>query len=291
MRVRRTFVVVAVAALLVLAGCSGAGGGPLDGGSGGDAVEATPAAGDASAGTTVQSGSNSGEQSMSAAADARFRIRTAEASVTVDDFGTARRSLVAETRSLGGYLGSSRQQQHHADNQTWTTGTVVLRVPAENYSVLLDAVRASGDVDRVSTDTRDVTKRVVDLRARLENLKAQRDRLREMYNETDSTEEALAVQERLSEVQTEIEQVQGELQVLEHRVAYSTVTVHLDEQRPDRSAVASRPGIVGAFVSSVYGVVDALHTLALLAAYAIPYLVVFFLPVGAVVYGIRRYRS
>jgi hypothetical protein len=133
---------------------------------------------------------------------------------------------------------------------------------------------------------------VVDLQARLENLRAERDRLRTLYERANTTEDVLAVEERLSDVQTEIERTEAGLQNLERQVAYSTITVHLSEPRPDRPAPDQwyDTPVIAAFLESVEGVGVALRALVVAGAYAAPYLLVFLTPfvlAGGLLY---RYR-
>lgn len=305
---RRAAVAVAVAAALVLAGCTGGGGGQDAG--------APQDVGGAEATTTVvqetrtqtAGGDDGGDAGFGSAdggdfgdvrslPDERIRIRTGEVSLEVETFGPAVENLTGATRRYGGFVSDTDRERHRDANRTWTTGRVVLRVPRENFSALLSAATAEGTVLSVGTDTQDVTEQVVDLQARLENLRAQRDRLRELYDRANETEDVLRVGRRLSDVQSEIERIEGRLQVLEDRVAYSTLTVRVREPRPEpASEPRAEPawydtGVMAAFLASVDGVVLALRALVVGVAYLLPYLLVFGLPLlgGALV--VRRHRT
>ncbi len=294
-RGRQAALAVALAALLVLAGCTG--------GAGGDGAE--PAGGDDSADTAADAeqtvtegdggGSAGGDASESLAQQDRMRIRTGEVRVEVESFQSAHDDVTAAATDLGGYVSDSTQQRHRAGNRTWTTGTVVLRVPKEEFPTLLERAKALGTVEEVSTDTKDVTGRVVDIQARLDNLRAQRDRLRTLYEEANDTEDVLEVGERLSEVQSEIERLEGELQVLENRVAYSTLTVDLAEPRPDapesqhEEPAWYETSVVAAFLDSVGGVATTLRATVVALAYAAPYALVFGAPVAVGYVAVRRF--
>lgn len=297
--------------LVVLAGCSGAETG-ADGGSSGEATMTTAQAatesGDGGAGsggggdTAADSGSevktgSSGGASFDARAKTqpRYRIKTANIRLTVDSYKNTRTSLVSTTRSLGGYVDSHSSDRHTRHNQSWTTGTIVLRVPAENYDQLIDAVESSGTVEHRETKTRDVTERVVDLQARLKNLKNQRDRLRDLYESANETEDILRVGERLSEVQGEIERVEGRLQVLQNQVAYSTVRIQIREEPPEEVERKTEPawyetGMAAAFLQSVDGVLVLGRMFAVGFAYVAPYLLALGIPIAGVYGAVRRLR-
>ena len=289
---RRWLLAVALASLVVLAGCSGSGGDAAQQASGGDSSLSKGAGATEQAATqTASDGSNANVQ-----ASQRALIRTGTVSIRVDDYDDARRNLSRTTRGLGGFVSDSAEEVHTNRNRSWTTGKLVLRVPKANFSTLVSRAKLTGEVQRASTNTRDVTRKLVDVEARLTNLKAQREKLRQLYESANDTENVLAVQERLSEVQSEIERLEARRKSLERRVAYSTLTVRMNERPPEAESSAAGDawydtGLVSAFVSSANGVVVVARGLAVGLAYAAPYLLAFGVPVGGVVALWRRRRS
>ena len=284
---------VALALLIALAGCSG--------GADSAAQEATVS------GDSEYEDSNS--ETKAAASDTEYQgqetdyrmnqrelIRTGTVSVRVDSYDDARRNLTQATRRFGGFVSDSSEQVHTRDNRTWTTGKVVLRVPKENFSALLSRAKQAGEVEQANTNTKDVTGRLVDIEARLKNLKAQRDRLRDLYEEANDTENVLAVQERLSEVQSEIERLEAQRKSLKQQVAYSTITVKLHEERPERNSTDTdekqwyETGLLSAFTASIHGVEIVLRSLAVAAAYGMPFVLAFGLPLGGG-YAVWRRRN
>jgi hypothetical protein len=282
--------------LVLLAGCGGSAGGAQVSGGGADSatvaeanVEAERAA-DTSAG---DGGGGAAETADRTAATGRSIIRTGEVRLRVDDYESARANLTAAVEARGGYVSDSTKQVHDRGEESWTSGRVVLRVPAENFSDTMTTVEREGRVLESSTSTEDVTDQVVDLQARLENLRAERDRLRELYQRANDTEDVLAVERRLSEVQTEIERTEARLQNLQRQVAYSTITVEMAEPRPDRPAPDQwyDTPVLAAFLDSVHGVGVVLRATVVAAAYAAPYLLVFLTPFAVGGGLLYRYRD
>lgn len=281
---RTALATLLVVALLVTAGCS-AGSDSLPGAGGDAAQDATAARGDGgSSGAATEAAGDHADEGTPVANDRKL-VRTAELTMRVDSFESARSNLTATVRSHGGYVGDASMRTEEYDNETYAEGTLVLRVPVENYSQLLRAVEGEGTVLNSNENVDDVTREYVDLEARLENLRNQRDRLRELYEQANDTEEVLAVEERLSNVQGEIERAEARLQTLENRVALATVTVRLHEERPAGEPLERTrwydTGVVDAFRQSVDGVVVTVRALAVAVAYATPYLVFFGVPVAA----------
>lgn len=290
--------VLAVVALLVLAalaGCSGMGGagdGASTGGSGGGAGDSAPAGeSDGERAADRQAGETSGEGSGAVAAE-RALVRTGTVTLGVADYGEARANLTDAAARRGGFVTDSEQRVREVDNETYTTGSVTFRVPAENVSAFFARARAAGEVRTAETNTEDATERLIDLEARLENKRAQRDRLRSLYEDANETEEVLAVGEKLSAVQGDVERLAAERRALRDRVAYATVTVELREPRPEPSVEAAlhETGVVPAFLASVGGVVRLTRTLVVGLAYALPYVLAFGLPLAGMAVLYRRLR-
>lgn len=300
---RRQLAIVAVALLAVLSGCASFGGGADGGDASADlSADGAPSVGDAS-GDGGSSGAQSAEQrggdGGSAAASAttlavgdRAIVRTGSVALTVESFDATRDAIAAEARRFGGHVGGSGQTLHRANNASWTTGQVVVRVPSDRFSDLVSFVQEQGTVERVETETEDVTDQLVELDARLTNLEAKRNRLRSFYDRADSTNELLSIEERLSAVQGEIEQLKAKKQSLEDRVALSTLRVSIEEERPESAPSAtksSNPTVAAAFLGSIQQLVDAGYGLVLVVAAVAPFAVVLGIPT-AVGYGLYRRR-
>ena len=288
----RRFLTALVVALVLLAGCAGAGTGGDSGEP--DSVElADQSGGDAGDGGDGGAGAERPEQSggdagapgeVNAAVQERAIIRTGTVRLEVENATTSRETLQTRARELGGYTAGSELTRHRRNNATWKEGYLVVRVPSENFSAMLDGASAQGVVRSENTETEDVTDQLVDLNARLENLRAERDQLRRIYNRSNSTEDVLAVQERLSDVQGEIERLEAQKRSLEDRVAYSTLRIELREPQPEGTTREVTPfheqSPLSALNNSVATLVQVLRTLFLLAVIAAPWLAVAAIPVG-----------
>lgn len=287
---RQTVAALGLALLLVFAGCS-AGGGSLQSKS-----QATGGQGGGDAGGGAENEIRDEESGgVGPAVQNRELIRTAEVRIEVENFDRARSSLTEYARSTGGFVGDSSRQVNGEGNQTWTEGRITLRIPASNYSSALDLVNETGRVVSSEQQTRDVTDQVVDLKARLENLRSERDRLRELYQQANDTEDVLAVQQELSRVQQQIERTEAQLRQIERKVAFTTITVNIREERPDEPDDENpewyETSVVSAFLESIDGVIVFFRGTVVLAAYALPYLLALGVPAVGGAFLFRRYRN
>lgn len=230
----------------------------------------------------------------------RDLIRTAVVHTEVEDFDVAESTLRTEVSIQGGYLAETEVTTHGENNETWRTGTLEFRVPSEGYDDFLAEAEDVGEVQDARTSTEDVTDQLVDIEARLDNLEAERDRLQALFEEANDTEDVLMVQRELSSVQEEIERLEAQHASLEDRVAYSTVTVHLEEPEPETEPEPEDPawyeqGLGEAFMSSVNDLLLAGRAAVVAAAMAAPYAMVGAVPLVAVGalggVAVRRFRS
>ena len=286
-----TLALVALAALVVLAGCTGAGGGGAQ--VSGDAVSASVApesgGGDAGYEADTESSDQSGDVLD---VENRQVIRTGTVALTVENFSETRRELTGVVESRDGYVSDSTQERRGVGDDTYIVGTVTYRVPAERFEGTIERIEAAGTVERSSTQSRDVTDQLVDIEARLGNLRAERERLRTLYEQANDTEDVLAVQRELSQTQERIERLEARQQSLQRQVAYSTITVEIREERPAPGPVEQWYDVplVQAFLESVSGVGTTLRAIAVVAAYAAPYAIAFAGPPVLLVGGYLAYR-
>ena len=291
METRPTVLTVLLALVVVLSGCAGLGG---DGSDGGGVPEQELSSdggggGDAPAGAASADGQAQTDDSTQRQTE-REIIRTGMVELRVEDFDATRAHLRQRVQAMGGYVGGSGETRHSQDDTNWSSGYLVVRVPAERFSNMLSVAREQGVVRSEETSTEDVTDRLVDLEARMTNLEERRTRLRSFYDRANSTEELLRVEERLSDVQGEIERLEAERRSLENQVSYATLRIELSE-RPETGPSATTDRSLGsAFFDSVATLVDLGQWSVLFLAGTVPYLVVFGLPAVFLYRLLRRDR-
>ncbi|SIQ98462.1 protein of unknown function [Haladaptatus litoreus] len=281
---RKQLLALSLVVLVALAGCAGTGGNDSD------ASNGTPNAGNGGSANTqsADSATTGGQERNALAVQQRALIRTGNLTLEVENFEEANANVTRLAREQGGFVSDSSERVHRNGNRTWTTGKIVFRVPAENFSMFFEQAKRIGEVEKSNTGAKDVTDQLVDVEARLTNLRSQREQLRGLYKNASDTEAVLSVQKRLSDVQGEIERLEAKQQSLEDRVAYSTVTVRMQEPRPDAETKTPEQqswhetGVVAAFLDSVDGAFVMLRAIVVGTAYLLPYLVVLGAPVAGI---------
>jgi hypothetical protein len=194
--------------------------------------------------------------------------------------------------SSGGWVVSSNVFQ---SSDTSKTGFIEVRVPAEGFQSVLDAISGLAvEVTNLSTSGQDVTEEFVDLDARLGNLEATAARLRTFLDEAETVEEALAVNMELSRVEGEIEAIKGRMQFLEQSSSFSSITVNVT---PDELAQPIQVGgwqPQGVAKDAIEALVNILQIIATAAIWFVlvplPILLVLAIPFVLLIWVIRRLR-
>lgn len=112
------------------------------------------------------------------------------------------------------------------------TGSVVLRIPAEQFESALGELKdlaVDGGVTSERISGQDVSQEFVDLQSRLRNFEAQESVLLGLMDKAATVSDSIRVQRELGNVQLEIEQLRGRLNFLEDQTQFSTITLGMSE--------------------------------------------------------------
>lgn len=181
-------------------------------------------------------------------------IKTSYISLEVENFHTAADEIKAIANGYGGHVAdfSARNIRNKI------TGTITLRIPADNFEDVIKKIEKVGDLKEEKITLEDVTEQYIDLTARLNNLKRQEQRYLEILEMAVTVEEVLTVEHQLERIRGDIESMEGRVLYLDNRISLSTIQVHLSE--PEQ--IMHESGIqkvlndaVDAFLSTVRGII------------------------------------
>ena len=154
-------------------------------------------------------------------------VRTAELRVRVGKgaFPTAFDRVASLAAANGGFVSSSSS----ASARNARSGDLTVRVPADRFDTVRQALSELGEVERQSIRGEDVSGQLVDYDARLESLQAQEDALRVLVGQAKAVGDVLQVQSSLFSVRQQIEQLKAQKTNLEQATSLAAVQVSLFE--------------------------------------------------------------
>ncbi|MFB2982891.1 DUF4349 domain-containing protein [Microseira sp. BLCC-F43] len=217
-------------------------------------------------------------------------IKKAALSIVVESIDKSFQSISAIVKKQQGYILSSQDSQPQ-DPSTRPTGAMQVRVPQEKLDATLDALAKLGTVQNRLITVEDFSNQIVDYTVRLRNLRKSEEMVLKIMERSGSVRDVLYAAQNLREIRELIERIDAQLKSLRTQVAYSTITISLEE------AVAATPPSqqpLGLRVQETWG--KSTHamsefTLGLLSLSIwlftfSPYLLLG----GAAVYGYRQFR-
>ena len=145
----------------------------------------------------------------------RMIVKNADVKLTVKDTDVAIDRTTQVVGDSGGYIVSSRvwYQDYYGNNLKYAS--ISIGVPVDEFEKVLSKLRglAIKVVDETASGD-DVTKQYVDLQSQLTNLEATRARIQDFLKDAKTVDEALRINQELSNVEGQIEQIKGQMNYL-----------------------------------------------------------------------------
>lgn len=158
-------------------------------------------------------------------------IRNVSMSAETREFDQAMNEIRAAVLLHNGFEQSvnTTGRSYNSGNTYCRSARMVLRIPAEKLEAFLGDVGDLINVTSQSTNSDNVTTQYYDIQSRIEVLKSEKAAYEEMLKQSDEVEHLLKIKDRLYNVIEEIESYETQLRLYDNKVAYSTVTLNLEE--------------------------------------------------------------
>lgn len=171
--------------------------------------------------------------------DVQMIIYTGHIQVEVDDLTTMNETIRTKVAKLGGYVVSS--EEYVSGEGERRHGRIQLRIPQEHYEEIMQFTEEnSAKVMEKVSNGQDVSEEYVDLESRLRSKEAVEERLLTFMDQAKKTEDLLKISNDLSAVQEDIERIKGRMDYLDNQVAFSTITINIQENQVKVSELQGR---------------------------------------------------
>ncbi|MEU1835674.1 DUF4349 domain-containing protein [Micromonospora chersina] len=219
---RRGRALAAAGLLVVLSAGACSAGGDSGGDNAGSAAKPQSVAGgaadrDQAAPEKAQSGAGGADLRV----DQRTIIYTGTLQVRVDDVERAAREASTAVTAAGGFVGGDQRNSDSADARA----ELVLRVPADRFTNVLEALAKLGRQERREVRTEDVTEETVDLDARIATQRARVDSARRLLGRATSITDLVTLENEVGRREADLASLEAKKRRLADLTALSTVTV------------------------------------------------------------------
>ncbi|HEY2669595.1 MAG TPA: DUF4349 domain-containing protein [Rugosimonospora sp.] len=222
---------------------------------------------------------------------ARSIIYTGSMTLRVGNVDDAATQLEGLATAAGGFVGGDTRDLDAGRS----TATLVLRVPAEKFGGILDAIskRIGGQEVSRKVSTEDVTEKAIDLDARIQSQEASVERVRALLAKAESLSDITSIESQLTQREADLESMQADKRNLDDLTALSTVTVSLlgPQATPPKPKPKAETGFWPGLKGGWHAFAGAVRVLLLVLGAVLPFAVVVGVPVLAVFWLRRRRRS
>lgn len=236
---------------------------------------------------------DSGEQTVQSVAENRKLIKTIQLDLETLEYEKTIAFLEDSVSACGGYIESSNLE----GNSIYSTyaercGNFTVRIPKDKTQEFIQGMDENTNVRRKSESTEDITLQYVDTESHKEALKVEQERLMAILEKAETVEDIISLESRLSQVRYELGNYESTLRTYDNLVDYTTIQIEVNEvteiTEPPKQTSLDR--IVSGFKRSVKNIGHGLKELVIAVIINLPYLVVWAVVIGAVVFVLRRIR-
>lgn len=127
----------------------------------------------------------------------------------------------------------------------------VIRIPADSFGSFEASLSQCGSILSRNVNVNEITDYYYDTDARLKSLQAQESQLLALLEKADYLDAIIQLQEELGNVRYEIESLQGTLRRLDNQIAFSTITINVNEVS-EPTVVTVAPKTLGERISYTF---------------------------------------
>ncbi len=230
--------------------------------------------------------------SEAAIAASRKLIKDGSFYVQTNDFDVFLTKLQQQIITLGGYVESSSISGNSYGYDSCRDAQLVARIPAEKFDSFTETVSSLGTVTSRNETVKDITGSYIDTESHIAALKTEQEALLGILKKASTVSEIIEVQSRLTEVRAELESFQSQLKTYDDLIAYSTVTLNIEEV--ERVTAAEKQGFFAEVKSrlsdNLYNLGQGLRSFAVWFISSLPYIILFAVVAIVLIFIANRLR-
>lgn len=167
------------------------------------------------------------DSSATAESANRKIVKTATLSIKTKNYDTFMNGVKQKIEQYGGYIEQS--QEYNYDNASNRNANMNVKVPADRLEAFIDELAAIGTITSKTIASNDITDSYIDVESRIKALETEEETLLGLLKKAESLTDVIELQERLSTVRADLERIKAQKQSYDGMVAYSGVTLDINE--------------------------------------------------------------
>jgi hypothetical protein len=213
--------------------------------------------------------------------------------VESQEFDSLITKIDEEINRLEGYIESSEISGKRFDYSNEARhGRIIVRIPSDKVNDFVNEVKESSNVVNKQESSENVTLQYIDMESRKETLKIEQERLFAILEKEISLDNIIILESRLSDIRYELQNYESQLRYYDNLVAYSTVTLNIQEVEritqvvEEKQTVGDR--INNGFSDTIYDLSEGFKNFFVWFVVNLPYLLIWAVIITVIVVIVRK---
>ncbi len=203
-------------------------------------------------------------------------IYTANITLKTDNYTKNIEKIKETITANNAGIANFSENANNSNNKQYMRANIVVRVPQENFKNFTEQIKQLDVyVSSYREDTEDITEKYMDIESKLVSLKQQEQILNDLLSKAKNVNEIIEINNQKQQVIQQIEYNTKMQQTYNNKIAYSTVTINVQEVEPTQVTQKGFGQRLGdTIISGVEGLKFLTLNLLLLIGYLLPFVIV-----------------
>lgn len=239
---------------------------------------------------TGSTSENPGYVTNTSATINRKIVKTATLGIKTKSYDTFMNGVMQKIEQLGGYVEQS--QEYNYDNASNRNANIDVKIPADKLEEFIEELALIGTITSKTIASDDITDSYIDVESRIKALETEEETLLGILKKAEKLSDVIELQQRLSTVRADLERIKAQKESYDGMVAYSKVTLDINEVE---RVVEGDDSFVGEvkekLMNNLYDLADFFRELAINLIAALPYIAIVGVLTVIVIIVVKKVRK
>ena len=200
-------------------------------------------------------------------------VKTASVSIKTKNYDKLMSDIKKKLEEYNGYVEQS--QEYNYDSNSNRNANMDVKVPADKLEKFIEELSLIGTITSKSVSSEDITDSYIDVESRIKALETEEKTLLGILEKAEKLADVIDLQERLSQVRADLEAMKSKKQSYDGMVAYSGVSLDINEvERVVEGGDSFFGEVKEKLMNNIYSLADFSRELAVNLIASLPYILI-----------------
>jgi len=217
-------------------------------------------------------------------------VKTAALSIKTKNYDKLLADIRQKIDKYGGYIEQS--QEYNYDSSSNRYANMDVKIPADKLEIFIEELSSIGTITSKTVSSDDITDSYIDIESRINALETEEKTLLGILEKAESLADVIELQKRLSTVRADLEGLKARKQSYDGMVAYSGVSLDINEvERVVEGDDSFFGEVKERLLNNLYDLGDFLRELAISLISSLPYIAIVGIIAAVVIIIIKKIRK